>query len=543
VRASLATGEVSVSETAAGGSGSSSPSSNQERGSAERAFTAGYFGLIGGVFILASALGLALTWDASLYLYSALDNGHAMVPYRRFIDIPLQDPVILLRGLSDNMALLSFIFNLSYFLVPLIALASSIWLVRRREPRLFVWAGLGIGLVALPGQANLVSEAIMALQLTWPILLAILSGSLAEDWDVVLVLALVIVVTHPIAVPLLLGLAVLTAIRRPTRVSRRLGTSPTDRWEVVSLAAAAAVIIYNFAFPLGTWHLALIGVAAAVAVAAVHEMARKWAVRDASWVVLFLALATLAAIRSAGGDLGANHADEMSMSYLRYTFNDSVAGSPLVALAFAYASCVMLVIGTLARRLDRTRLARATDLTAFCCVVAAGLILVPWALNTNAWWHSLDYRTWLPLLSVPVMALAFLDATLLAGLDTTKTNAGAVGRRCIALAQAGVMVVVVSSLAFSWFGLSSRLAQEMASSPNACLAVSSLPWTDTTALDHWSITSESIVQAGRTPTHIVLQSCGADFSGGIPVTPWSTRTYVQGWFNMSPLKDSLQGGR
>jgi len=449
-------------------------------------FISAYFAIIALAGAVAAGLGLALAWDGAWLAFNALDHGRPYILFHRWIGLPIQLPLEIARRLTSDIGLLSFVYGLAYFAVPVVCLAAAWLLVHRREPRLFVWATLGIGLISLPGQAFVVSEALMAVQLTWPLFLAILAGSLSDHRFIVGALGIALVLTAPTAIPLLLGLAAATAIVQ--RLDRT--ASSRDRW----------------------------------------------------WIAVFLGLAAAATVRSVvSNDIGA-HAVETSMDVLVLRLQLAVLGRPLASILLVYLAGALLVAGSEARRRGRPG-GRQLDLGAVICAVGAGAILVSWSLDPHAWSNAINYRTWLPFLSVPVLGLAFLDARLLqAGRDrpyAANSPEGGPARQWLAISQAVATFLVLATIGLSWHGLSGRLDAAAAAQPSGCVARTSLGWISKTALDHWSLTAEALLLSGRRPTHVVEPSCAVDFSKGVRVTPWSLRRYSGGWFDMSALRSAL----
>jgi hypothetical protein len=450
-------------------------------------FIVAYLGLTAAAGAVAAGLGLVLAWDGSWLAFNALDRGRPAVFFARWIEIPLQVPVVVARRLTEDVGLLSVVYGLSFFAVPVIALAASWWLVRAREPRLFAWAALGVGLIALAGQAFAVSEGMMAVQVTWPLFLAVLAGSLSERRVVVATLGIALAVTAPTAVPLLLGLAAATAI---------VQLLDPDRPR-----------------------------------------------RDAWWILVFLALAAAAGVRSVVSDDIAAHAVELTLDVIVFRFRAGLLGLPLAAALTTYLAGALLVAGSVARRGGRADVARRLDRLAVVAAVVAGAILVVWALDTHAWATAFNYRTWLPFLSVPLFGLAFLDAHLLRRetgqlpADTLRDDDSA--RRWLALSQAASMFLVLTLIGLSWRDLTQRLDGAIAVQPAGCIEQSKVGWIRGTALDHWSLTAESVLLGGRQPLHIILPSCAVDFSKGVRVTSWSLRRYSGGWFRLSELRSAL----
>jgi hypothetical protein len=448
-------------------------------------FITAYFAIIGVAGAVAAGLGLAFAWDGSWLAFNALDHGRPYILFDRWIGEPIQLPLEIARRLTSDIGLLSFVYGLAYFAVPVVCLAAAWFLVRRREPRLFVWAALGIGLISLPGQAFVVSEGIMAVQLTWPLFLAVLARSLSDHRLIVAALGIALVCTAPTAIPLLLGLAAATAI------VQRLDRTGSSR--------------------------------------------ARW------WIVVFLGLAAAATVRSVvSNDIG-GHAVESSIDVLALRLQIAVLGRPLVSILLVYLAGALLVSASAARR--RGRSGGRLDLAAVLCAVGAGTILVWWSLDPHAWANAFNYRTWLPFVSVPVLGLAFLDARLLqAGRDgafAASSLDGGPARQWLAISQAVATLLVLATIGLSWHDLSGRLEATVAARPSGCVARASIGWISRTALDHWSLTAETMLLSGRQPRHIVLPSCAVDFSKAIHVTPWASRRYSGGWFDMSALRSAL----
>ena len=442
-----------------------------------------YLGVMTAAYAVASALGLGLTWDGAYYLFQPLNNGVAMAPFNRLVDLPLQQPVIFARSVTDNPTVLAAIFSFSYLLVPLASLAGSWLVVRKRQPRLFVWSVLGIGLFSLPGQAAIQSEAIMAVQLAWPIVLAVLTGEPSEQWDIVLLFSIVLALTHPLAVPLFAGVAVTVAL--------------------------------------------------------LHSAHRPRGRPELWWMAVFAFFAGLAWLRTAGAELGSTHTQELSLGPLGGAFGNSVLGAPLLMLAIAYAGGVLLVAGSALRRLRATTWARATETFAFALFTLAGIVLVPWAADVHAWWKALDYRFFTLFFAVPLMGLAFLDTLLQSPSTGDASDAGSWTRRWIVGGQALIVFAVMAAFAVSFHGLQTQLASDLGPNARPCVTLSSLQWAKQTALDHWAVAPDSLLIQGRTPAHVVLPACSVHFSEGLPLTSWQTNSYEGGWFDLSKLEGGL----
>lgn len=468
------------------------PLAATSRGAARRAIPV-FFAVVAAAYLAASILGLGLTWDGSYSLFRALDDGWAITPWARVVNIPLVLPVVAARSLTDDPTVLAAIFSLSYLLVPMGSLAASWWVVKDRRPRLFVWAVLGIGLVMLPGQVFPISEALMTTQMAWPVFLAILAVDLGRHARLLLFVGLVMALSHSVAVAIFLGLA-------------------------------ATVVLF--------------------------DLARRTPVRPRlRWVAVFAAFAALALLRTAAGELDPTHTPVLSSVPLRSAFRQGVLGLPLLMLGLAYAGGLCLVAGQALRGRGRGVWARRADLLALILLAGAGTVLLPWAADVHTWWKALDYRFFTLFAAGPVTVLAFADA-LLSDRPNDRSNArpnarpnrppgddGSPMRGWIVLTQAVVILAVLVTASVAYRDLRTQLAAEVEPGDPVCTSLGTLDWAHETPLDHWSVSSTSMVIQGRTPEHVVLPDCRVDLSSGIPLTKWviDYASYDEGWYDLSGL--------
>ena len=113
-------------------------------------------------------------------------------------------------------------FGLGYALIPLACLLSAWVVVRRQAPGLFLWASFGIGIATLPGQLPIYAEANIAVQLFWPILLALLAGINRRTLLLVVLFSVVLFFTHPYAIALFAFAAAVALLLAPPAGARRL---------------------------------------------------------------------------------------------------------------------------------------------------------------------------------------------------------------------------------------------------------------------------------------------------------------------------------
>jgi len=458
-----------------------------------------YFGLVATAVLVVFLTRGALSWDGSYQFFIALDQ---QAPYilhdQRLIVLAGQGLVLLLSPFTDNVSLLSLLFGLGYALIPLACLLSAWVVVRRQAPGLFLWASFGIGIATLPGQLPIYAEANIAVQLFWPILLALLAGINRRTLLLVVLFSVVLFFTHPYAIALFAfaaAVALLLARRQPGARGGYLG----------------------------------------------------WAV--AFGLAAILALARFLAMRSPYEDA------QLTGTSLLPAFRSAVAGPVIVALALAFLAGMLYLALPLsatvgaegAPRTQRTvslaRHAPALRRLALASVLLAGLVLFARTLSYRLWWGALEYRLWVLFCSLPFMLLAVLDALARdrapapwRGELRTRTRAN--------LAIAAIFAVVLSANGLLWYRLTARLDAALEASATSCIPMESLDWIDKTALSHWSITPYSLVLQGRHPTKIVLPeaACTRIHAQGMPLTDWRLRPWDRGWFALDQLEQRLAGG-
>lgn len=145
--------------------------------------------------------GLPLAWDGASKLLRTLNDRQAYIPHGRESGTILKWPVLLAQAMTNGAAAPRLVYCAVYASVPLLALALSWAIVRRDAPQLMVWPSLGILLVTLPGQAFSDNEALVATQLAWPLLLAVLVGFRSSSSRYIApVLVVFLLFLHPLAV-------------------------------------------------------------------------------------------------------------------------------------------------------------------------------------------------------------------------------------------------------------------------------------------------------------------------------------------------------
>lgn len=201
------------------------------------------FGLVLVPLLLAGAVRLPLFQDGSSYLLELMTS-HAAVRHHRYAVLLIQAPSILGLWLAEAagmdprsaLRLVGAVFNLSYAVVPVIALAWSWLVVRRRDSALMIWAAAPI-LLLNAVNFSWVSELLIALQLSCPLMLASYQSRRTRfDVATIVILTPIIVLLHALVAVLFIGIAIAMAIRAVRRVAIR---RPSLMLAGAFLAAAA----------------------------------------------------------------------------------------------------------------------------------------------------------------------------------------------------------------------------------------------------------------------------------------------------------------
>lgn len=439
--------------------------------------------------ILVALSGGALSWDGSYHLVKMLDAGAPFLPHGRLGIAPFHWTVLTLGSGTEDLASLGRIYGLVFAAVPVAAIVSSWLVVRRSSPLLFVWVAMGIGLGLLPGLFPLYSEANLAIELFWPILLVLLVGPRLLHLPLLLLCSAAIFFLHPFAIALF-GFATLTALALALRFSER-------EWQMVG------------------------------------------------WTVLFGALTGLAAYRFMVFQ-SSYETERLSLEVLRGTFDLSVAGLPEKALALVFLASFMVALGPLLEMLPGKTLPRGLTLVAFFLEIlylaAAGWVFLLWARDPHQWAHEIEFRTWALFTSLPFMLMALLEA-LIHGRRWPRVGEHLLGRRSLtAQMSALILLVVLSIQSLLWLDITDELKQTLASTPLSWISRPSIAWVQDTPVDHWSITPLSLVVQGRAPQKVIFENDvdgEADFYPGLRLASWDIRGWVGGWFHLEPMGSHL----
>jgi len=148
---------------------------------------------------LATIVSAPLSFDGAFFFFQVLDTHQFAAYHGRLINVALQLPVMLATRYTESLPILRASFSIAYTAIPLIGLIVSWMICKARRPSLFIWPAISICMACLPGQFSFHSEAIAAVTLLWPALLAVLLGASATVLSLVGITSLAAACSHPCA--------------------------------------------------------------------------------------------------------------------------------------------------------------------------------------------------------------------------------------------------------------------------------------------------------------------------------------------------------
>ena len=430
---------------------------------------------IGG--LIAAATQLPLDWDGSYIALNVLWAQEPFMPHGRWVNLPLQAlALVASRWISDTDTL-AVIFGAAYSLIPAAALAASWWVVRDREPRMLVWPALGIGLLALPGQAFFVSEAMLAVQLVWPLVLAVALDVVHRHRFLLGCLALALAFAHPVAVGLLGMILIMWVV------------TPSMRWPIRRRLAVGA--------------LALV-------------------------VVIALGLRYFA---------GANSYESEQVSLATLSSQaQTLDTARLAAIGLVYFAAITLLLGAAVHGRER----RALELVALIPLAPAAGLMMLWAVDPHGWVQALEYRGLVLFVTAGLYGAAYLDAhSPLAANARRPIETPARGVAVVGAAATWLLVVSVQGL--SWHATLDDFYGYLERSPTACVPAANIGGIERSPLNHWSVTPLSLMLAGREPGRIVLRggACEQRLADGFPIEGVEIRPWESRWFAVEPLQRTI----
>lgn len=444
-----------------------------------------YFSLVSLALAAVALSGAALSWDGSYYLFELLDQQEPFIAHNRLVALPFQMLVLLAGNYTNDVSILKMVFGLAYALIPILSMAAAWWIVRNNARPLFVWAVLGIGLGTLPGLLPLFSEAIMVVQLFWPILLAILVPPRLSHIPVVVLFALLAFFTHPTVI-MLFGFAAFLAFITGWRYKEQ-------RWQ-------------------------------------------KW-----GWMAGLLLLMAIAIVRFMVLK-DSYETDRISLDVIGETFATSLAGFPLLSLICAWLAAVLVFVATFIKQPSRRVTLLAVYAAELGLILTAGILLVIRSTVPRLWMGELDYRTWVIVCSLPFMLICAFEA-LYRTPAMLRAAADDWAHRLRTVQVIGIVFLLVLAVqSMTWYSLTRQLDITLQDSPLTCIPASSIDWIIPTPMNHWSTTTYSILLQGRVPKKIILADgdcTKVSSQEGLHVVPWDERKWSGGWFDFRLLGRQL----
>jgi len=372
---------------------------------------------------------LPLVWDGSNFLFAALNEQTPLLIFHRTVESLLTAPVVAASFLTSDVRILRKIFSLSYAAVPTMALVLSWIVVRRTRPDLLIWPMLGIGLALLPGRGLSIAESLIVAQLSWPLFLAAIVSVERRIFVACLVVGAVVAVSHPSA------------------------------------------LVF----------LPIVGV-----IGWVERLRSGSVARSFGWLVAFFALASLnfALLSSRLDPYEVTVAQPIVVAYqlLAGAFGPQLSGLQLTALT-------ALLVYRAGR--DPTQAHRMYARA----MVTAGLAVMPfliWAALPQMWRDIIEYRAWAIPATLPLFAVAWLDARRADPLHETHVAS----RMTISAVVAAVMFVVLLAQGVTWVGLVARVERAVTSRAG-CVPAESIEGFADTALGSWALVPLSLLVQGR----------------------------------------------
>ncbi len=163
----------------------------------------------------------ALTWDGASLLFGFLDTQSVSLPHHRFSVALFQVPALWASKVTSNVRVVELVYCALYTSVPCVSAWASWLAVRATRPRLVVFPLTWLCCGAVAGQLFFVTEALLAVNLAWPLLLVVVTGfSVGRlTWSALGVLLLFGL--HPVSGPLLVLVAVSAVVCATAEQARR----------------------------------------------------------------------------------------------------------------------------------------------------------------------------------------------------------------------------------------------------------------------------------------------------------------------------------
>jgi hypothetical protein len=436
-----------------------------------------YFGLIIAALGFAAVSGAAMAWDGSYMLFKILDLQSPVPAHGRLVNVPFHWMVLLANRFTSDLSILQTVFALVYAAIPFMALALSWWVVRGYAEPLFIWVALGVGFGTLPGQLGFVNEALFAILLFWPIMLAILLRIPTRHAPTIFLLLIFLFFTHPISIILF------------------------------TLAAGCAFVMVFHSQYRRIWMLMCgFGLSA-------------MAILKSSMFLIFPSPYEMSVL---------------SMDVLKTHYTISVSGLPLIAVICVWFAASMIFITPLLRRFQSYKYITIMHWLELISLITAGALLAIWARDPSLWRYATGFRLFAFFSSLPFMLLAALESVIYHD-NFSYMRKSVWSHRLNTIQIIGVCFLLVLSIqSTAWFNLTKILRETITHSEDNCISASSMGWLPYTPLYGWT-TSYAILLQGKAPRKLVLDGDGcteASFFHAVRIAPWDLRSRSGGWFDL-----------
>lgn len=411
-------------------------------------------------------------------MFKIVDLQSPVPAHDRLVNIPLHWMVLLANRFTSDRSVLQTVYGLVYAAIPFMALALSWWVVHGYAEPLFIWVALGVGFGTLPGQLCFACEALFAILLFWPIILAILVRIPTRHAPTIFLLVISLFYTHPVSIILFAIAAGCAFVMTFRSQCRRI-------W----------LLMYGFGFSA----MAILKSLMFLIFPSPYEMSL------------------------------------LLMDVLKYHFTGSVSGIPLRAVMCAWFATSMIFIAPLLSRSQNYKYVPIIHWLELISLITAGGLLVIWARDPSLWRYATSFRLWALFGSSPFILLAALEALIYHD-DFSYMRKSIWSHRLITIQIIGLCYLVVLSIqSTAWFNLTKILRETITHSEDNCLSGSSMGWIPHTPLHNWTAPSYAILLQGRAPRKLVLDGDGcseASFSHAIRIAPWDLRSRSEGWFDL-----------
>jgi len=172
------------------------------------------------------------------------------------------------------------------------------------------------------------------------------------------------------------------------------------------------------------------------------------------------------------------------------SFNDSLLGWPIVAIALTLVAALGSLLGTR----QRAHIFLTPPL------IIAGLALIVWAIHPANWANCNDYRYWVAPISMLFMSGAAVEELWLRRLPEPQLQ----NLRLYAVPLIGAIFLLVLSIqSLQWGMMSRRLATDLMNSDRGCVSRFTVASIRNTALEHWAVTFYAVELQGLKPSTLL----------------------------------------